>query len=108
MPEKRMLIVDTELLGKIDANRGDLSRDEFIAFLIDSKLEESRPQAASEGEYVTREEFLQSQQGIKELLHSFLEFFLSYEMEVGKQPESKDFDDVLRKIWPDYPNKFKH
>ena len=107
MPEKRMLIIGTELLGKIDANRGDLSRDEFIAFLIDSQLEESHPRTDSPGEYVTREEFLQSQQGFKELLHNFLEFFLSYEMEVGKQTESKDFDDVLRKIWPDYPNKGK-
>ena len=108
MPEKRMLIVDTEILSKIDANRGDMGRDEFIAFLIDSQLAGSRQQTTARGDFVTREEFLQSQQGVKELLHSFLEFFLSYEMEVGKQPESKDFDDMLRKIWPDYPTKFKH
>jgi len=34
MAEKRMLIVDAELVAKIDDNRGDMSRSEFINFLI--------------------------------------------------------------------------
>ncbi len=32
MSEKRMLIVDEELLNKIDENRGEMSRAEFINF----------------------------------------------------------------------------
>ena len=40
MTEKRMLIVDAELLKKIDENRGDMSRTEFINFLINSQLHE--------------------------------------------------------------------
>ena len=39
MSEKRMLIVDAEVVRKIDENRGDMSCSEFINFLIDNQLE---------------------------------------------------------------------
>ena len=94
MSEKRMLIVDAEVARKIDENRGDTSRSEFINFLIDSQLKgESEKQ-----NYVTKEEFFQSQQGIKELLRSFLDFFINYGLEVGKQPADKTFDELSRKL----------
>jgi metal-responsive CopG/Arc/MetJ family transcriptional regulator len=38
MSEKRMLIVDDELLSKIDENRGEMSRSEFIGFIINTQL----------------------------------------------------------------------
>lgn len=85
MSQKRMLIVDAEVARKVDENRGDTSRSEFINFLIDSQMEEG----GGKQNYVTREEFSQSQQGIKELLRSFLEFFINYGLEVGRQPEDK-------------------
>ncbi len=37
MTEKRMLIVDSDLVEKIDQNRGEMSRTEFLRFLIDSQ-----------------------------------------------------------------------
>ncbi len=40
MSEKRMLIVDSELLSKLDENHGEMSRVEFINFLINNQLEE--------------------------------------------------------------------
>jgi hypothetical protein len=108
MPEKRMLIVDSELLTKIDENRGDMSRSEFIDFLIDSNLaEDSGKQKVGKQNYITREEFSQSQQGIKELLHSFLEFFINYGLEVGKPADNKNFDELVRKLWTP-ENKAKH
>jgi metal-responsive CopG/Arc/MetJ family transcriptional regulator len=107
MPEKRMLIVDTDLLTKIDENRGDMSRSEFIDFLIDSNLvEDSGKQKVGKQNYITREEFSQAQQGIKELLHSFLEFFINYGLEVGK-PENKNFDELVQKLGTP-ENKAKH
>jgi hypothetical protein len=106
MLDKSMLIVDAELIGKIDANRGDFSRSEFINFLIDRILDESDKPANGKTEWITREEFQESQQSIKELLRSFLEFFVSYEMEVGKKPENSDLDDLLKKFWKkDNPGK---
>ena len=59
MSEKRMLVVDAELVKKIDENRGDLTRSEFVNLLIDSQLkgEDERRDG------VTREEFRQFQEG---------------------------------------------
>jgi hypothetical protein len=94
MSEKRMLIVDAEVVRKIDENRGDMSCSEFINFLIDSKLGGD----GGKQDYVTKEEFSQSQQGIKELLRSFLEFFINYGLEVGKQSKDRNFDELSRKL----------
>jgi len=93
--EKRMLIVDAEVARKVDENRGDMNRSEFLNFLIDSQLKE---EDISSNNYVSKEEFNQLEQGIKELLRNFLEFFLSYGMELGKQPEDKTFEELSQKI----------
>ena len=94
MSEKRMLIVEAELVKKIDDNRGDLSRPEFINFLIENRLkEESNKQGV-----VTREEFHQFQEGTKELLRNFLEFFISYGLELGRQTGDSEFEQLARKL----------
>ena len=46
MTEKRMLIVDDELLKKIDENRGEMSRNEFISFLSITQLGEQSESAS--------------------------------------------------------------
>jgi len=94
MSEKRMLIVDAELVKKIDDNCGNMSRSEFLDFLIGSQLHEE----VKTNNGVTREDFLQFQEGIKELLRSFLEFFISYGLELGKHPEDKEFEQLTRKL----------
>ena len=94
MSEKRMLIVDAELVKKIDDNRGDMSRSEFINFLIDSQLKEE----SKRHDGVTREEFHQFQEGTKELLRNFLEFFISYGLELGKQPRDKEFEQLTQRL----------
>ena len=94
MAEKRMLIVDSELVKKIDDNRGDLGRSEFINFLIDGPLKEE----AKKSDGVTREEFHQFQEGTKELLRNFLEFFISYGLELGKQPKDSEFEHLSQRL----------
>lgn len=96
MSEKRMLIVDAELVRRIDENRGDLGRSEFINFLIDSELKEKEEGKKQGG--VTREEFHQFQEGTKELLRSFLEFFISYGLELGRRPDDSEFEHLTRKL----------
>jgi hypothetical protein len=96
MSEKRMLIVDAELVKKIDDNRGDVGRAEFIDFLIESQLKE-KEEGKKQGS-VTREEFHQFQEGTKELLRNFLEFFISYGLELGKQPGDNEFEQLTRKL----------
>ncbi len=96
MSEKRMLIVDAELVKKVDDNRGDMGQSEFINFLIESKLNE-KAEAKTHGG-VTREEFHQFQEGTKELLRNFLEFFISYGLELGKQPGDNEFEQLAQKL----------
>ena len=95
MSEKRMLIVDAELVKKIEANRGDMSRAEFIDFLIDSQLKEENKKHNGG---VTREEFQQFQEGTKELLRNFVEFFISYGLELGKQPQDREFEQLTQQL----------
>jgi hypothetical protein len=96
MSEKRMLIVDAELVKKVDDNRGDMSRSDFINFLIESQLNEKGASKKQDG--VTREDFHQFQEGTKELLRNFLEFFISYGLELGKQPSDNEFEQLSRKL----------
>jgi len=96
MSEKRMLIIDAELVKKMDDNRGDMGRSEFIDFLIDTQLKEKEEGTKRDG--VTREEFHQFQEGTKELLRNFLEFFISYGLELGKQPSDNEFEQLARKL----------
>ena len=97
MSERRMFIVDAEVARKVDESRGEMSRSEFINFLIESQLKEDKEDIGKQN-YVTKEEFYQSQQGMKELLRSFLEFFLSYGLEMGKQPSDKNFNELSQKL----------
>ena len=94
MADKRMLIVDAELVKKIDENRGDMNRSEFISFLIDSQLKEE----SVEQNYISKEEFRQFERGIKDLLRNFLEFFISYGLELGKQSQDKTFEELSQKL----------
>jgi hypothetical protein len=96
MSEKRMLIVDAELVKRVDDNRGDMGRSEFLNFLIESQLKEKDESKKHDG--VTREEFHQFQEGTKELLRNFLEFFISYGLELGKQPSDNEFEQLSRKL----------
>ena len=96
MPEKKMLIVDSDVARKIDENRGDMSISHFINFLIDSQLKQDV--TAGNGGHVTKEEFYQFEHGIRELLRNFLEFFLSYGLELGKQPADSELDKLNQKL----------
>ena len=95
MAEKRMLIVDAEVVKKIDENRGDMSCSEFLNFLIDGQFKE---ETGNNNNYVDKEEFRHFALGMKELLRNFLEFFLSYGLELGKQPQDKTFQELSQKL----------
>ena len=94
MSEKRMLVLDAELVKKIDENRGDLSFSEFINFLIDNQMNEKKQKING----VSREEFRQFQEGTKELLRRFLEFFISYGLELGRQTGDEEFQELSQKL----------
>lgn len=94
MAEKGMLIVDAEVVRKVEVNRGDMNRSDFINFLMDNCLKED-PEKQS---YVTKEEFNYFQQGTRDLLRNFLDFFISYGLELGKQPQDETFKELSQKL----------
>ena len=94
MTEKRMLIVPAELVKKIDDNRGDMSQAEFIDFLIESQLK----QEAKDTQYATKEEVYTLEQDMKKLLRSFLDFFINYGLELGKQSTETEFEELTSKL----------
>ncbi len=77
MSEKRIIIAPTELVKKIDNNRGDMSQASFIEFLIDSHLKHE-----SKDGYVSEEEFESFGQDIKKLLKNFFDFSVGYGSEL--------------------------
>ena len=94
MAEKRMLIVPTELVKKIDENRGDLGQAEFLSFLIDNSL---GGESVAE-RFVTREAFRELEQGMKDLMRNFLDFFISYGMELGQRPGGDEMEALSQRL----------
>ena len=96
MSDKRMLIVDATVAKRIDDNRGDINVSDFINFLIDGQL---KPNVAeTQSNHVTKEEFQHFEQGIRDLLRSFLEFFLNYGLELGKSSTDRELERLSQKL----------
>jgi len=100
MTEKRMLIVDEDVINIIDENRGDMTRSEFISFMINSQLSENGASGNSSKNvnYIDREEFQEFAQGMRDLLRRFLDFFISYGMELGEEPKDNTFNELVQKL----------
>jgi hypothetical protein len=126
--ERRILIVDAQLIDKIDANRNDMSRTEFLEFLMDSYLQkesrvdeaprrgdahqarddvkdllnallaDSQKKEIKSEDFVTREELHQFYEGIRDLMRSFLDFFVTYGLEIGREPQDKEFQQLSQKL----------
>ena len=98
MSEKRMLILPAEVVQKIDDNRGDTSQAEFISLLIDNQLKEKE----KDHKYATKEEVQVFQEDIKRLLRQFLDFYVSYGLEMGKTGatigQPNDFEELTSKL----------
>ena len=121
MPEKLMLIVPADLVERINANRGDLRQEEFINFLIDSLLDKKadEKQGTNQDEiesikadlkklivreedvkkkYATKDEFQSFMQDNRRLLKNFLDFFIGYGLEMGKQSNNNELVEITSKL----------
>jgi hypothetical protein len=96
MGEKRMLILPEETVEAIDKNRGEMGRGEFIQFLIDAQVDGGED--AKVNNFATKEELLIVQQDLKQLLKSFLDFFVSYGLEIGKQSPLAEFEQLSNRL----------
>ena len=99
MSENKILVVPSDLAEKIDDNRGDLSRVEFIEALIDN-LVSAKPESKGngKGEYASKTELLSFEQDMKLLLKSFLDFFMAYGMEYGENGQLLEIDKFTNKL----------
>lgn len=98
MAEKRMLIVAAEVVDQIDANRGDMGQGEFVSFLIKSRLEGSVTGEGQRNEAITRETLQEFEDGIKDMLRSFLNFVVSYGLELGHGGDKNDLESLSRRL----------
>lgn len=91
MVEKRMIVLPADLVARVDQNRGDLSQEDFINLLLDSQLNQSESfEQEDETQFVTWDTLEELEIGIKDLLRSFLEFFIAYGLEIGKDSGKND------------------
>jgi len=95
--DNKILIVPADLVKKIDDNRGDISRAEFIDALIENIVSE-KPESKGAPVYATKEEMAVFQQDMKQLLKSFLDFFMSYGMEMGETGQQIEIEKFTSKL----------
>jgi hypothetical protein len=114
MTEKRgVLVIGQGLIGKIDDSRGELSRSEFIDFCIDRCLEEFSSEEVERKEkrapeitfyrkdeagFATREEFEEFRRGITDLLGTFLDFYISFGLELGRSRGTEDLEQMRKRL----------
>ena len=88
------MVVKEDVVKQIDENRGEMNRTEFVNYLIQSQLRE----CYNQHDYVAKEEFQQFAKQITELLHSFLQFFVSYGMALGIRRQSENFEALSQRL----------
>ncbi len=112
---REMLVLEQRLVEKIDENRGDVSRAEFIDFCIDKCLEAVEPKEFEREErrttkprfvarqkeataYATKEEFQEFKHGISNLIRTFLEFFITVGLELGTSKTTEDIESLKAQL----------
>jgi hypothetical protein len=109
MTEREMVILDHDVIERVDMNRGDLSRSEFISFCIDNLLDEALSEGARvKGEktidsryvgeevmsaYTTTVDFEQLKHDLKDIMNVFLEIVLNLGLELDRS-QGKDIDEL--------------
>lgn len=97
MADSKILVIPADLVHKIDNNRGDISRAEFLEALIDNLVEE-KSEPKDTVKYATREELISFEQDMKQLIKSFLDFFVSYGLELGENGQQIEIEKFTSKL----------
>ncbi len=89
-----VMVVKEDVVKQIDEHRGELTRTEFVNHLIQYQLR----QCYQEHNYVSKEEFQEFSHQVTDLMHNFLQFFLSYGMAMQQQPPCGDFNSLSQQL----------
>ena len=99
MSDNKILVIPADLVKKIDENCGDMNRAEFIEALIDNLIaEKGESRENVKSDFVTRTELLVFEQDMKQLLKSFLDFFMAYDVELGENNQQIELDKLTTKL----------
>ena len=99
MSDNKILVIPADLAKKIDENCGNMNRAEFIEALIDNLIAEKGGSTENtKSEFVTRIELLAFEQDMKQLLKSFLDFFMAYDVELGENSQQIELDKFTSKL----------
>lgn len=89
-----IMVVKEDVVKQIDEYRGEMNRTEFVNYLIQCQLKEQ----SSQKKYVSKEDFQQFTHQMTDLLHNFLEFFISYGMSMGKNQQDVDVQALNKQL----------
>ena len=99
MSNSKIIVVSADLAQKIDDNRGDMDRVEFIEALIDNLLtDKNETKGNGKVDFATKTELLSFEQDMKQLLKSFLDFFMAYGMEFGENGQLLEVEKFTSKL----------
>jgi metal-responsive CopG/Arc/MetJ family transcriptional regulator len=97
--DNKILVIPADLAKKIDENCGDMSRAEFIEALIDNLITDNGESKQNvKTEFITRTELLSFEQDMKQLLKSFLDFFMAYDLELGENGQQVELEKFTNKL----------
>ena len=89
-----IMVIGKDVISQVDENRGEMTRSEFVNFLIQSQLKACERSQ----DYVDKEEFHRFARGITELFRSFLELSLSHGLGMAKQPQDDNFEELSQQL----------
>jgi hypothetical protein len=92
--EDLILVVKEDIVKQIDDHRGEMNRTEFVNYLIQCQLKE----ALNQKKCVSQEEFQYFTRQMTDLLHSFLQFFVSYGMAMGMGQQNADIQALNKRL----------
>jgi hypothetical protein len=89
-----VMVVKGDVVKEIDNSRGEMNRTEFVNYLIQCQLRDFY----SQKEYVEKAEFKRFTRQVTELLHNFLQFFISYGMSLGVNNQTQEILSISDKL----------
>ena len=99
-----IMVVKDDIVKQIDDNRGELNRTEFVNYLIHCQLQEYYNQK----EYVEKTEFKKYSAQVMELVHNFLQFFVSYGMSMQNKDHNEEIESLSRQLEAFYKPDREH
>ena len=82
-----------------EASQGDLSQADFINLLLDNQLDQGATfEPEDESQFVRLDDLEEMESGIRDLLRSFLEFFIAYGLEIGKDSGKNDLAALTERL----------